>query len=268
MMNRITQKIDGLRATGGKSLTVVIMIADPDIETTFELVKIASDVGVDAIELGIPIADPFLDSDVMRKSMVRALAHTQDYKVYIATLGKLREKYPDMPFEVMIYHATAMTIGLDNFCKSVVDTGMDAVLVADGVFKGREYLTGLDRKLLDKGVIPIRFVPHPFDPGQIDDLRNNAHGFIVVQTKADSKGERTVVLDENKVVLDGIRNGGVKIPLVMAYGIKTPADIQKCISMGADGVLIGTVLLEAAHRLSMTEFHSLLIKLRRATAGV
>lgn len=267
-MNRIIQKSNRLKASGDKSLTVAIMIADPNIEATFELVKIAIGVGVDTIELGIPITEPYLDSDVMRKSMARALDHTDDYQVYLATLGQLRLKFPDAPFEVMIYHDTIMTIGPDYFYKSLVDADMDAVLVADSVLKGREYLADLDQKLLDQGVIPIRFVPHPLVPQQIETLKNNAHGFIVVQTKTDSEGQRNTVLDENKVVLDEIRDSGVKIPLVLAYGIKTPAQIQKCMSLGADGVLIGTVVLEAAAGLSLIEFDKLLRKLRQATVPV
>ena len=75
-------------------------------------------------------------------------------------------------------------------------------------------------------------------------------------------------LDENKAILDEIRNAGIKIPLILAYGIKTPAQIQKCMSLGADGVLIGTVVLEAAASLSLIEFKEFLTKLRKAAVPV
>lgn len=268
MANRIIKKLDELKRNGGKSLTVVLMIGDPNLDTTFELIRIAVDAGVDIIEIGMPIADPFLDSNVMRESMSRALAHTGDYEGYIGTLDKLRKSFPDTPFEVMIYHDTIMAIGLDNFYKALVDSDMDAVLVADGAFKGADYRGNIDKKLLNKGVIPIRFVPHPFNSKQVEDLEENAHGFIVVQTQADDKGQRNVLLDGNKLVLDEIRNAGIKLPLVFAYGIKTPADIQRCISMGSDGVLIGTAVLEAAHNLTRAGFQDFLAKLRKATAPV
>jgi len=267
MANRISERMEHLRTTGGKSLSVVIMIGDPDIRTTFELVRIAVDIGVDVIELGIPIDKPFLDSDVMRKSMSRALEFSRDHQLYLKTLGKLREGFQDMPFEVMIYHDIVMDIGMDNFCKSLVDTGMDAVLVADGLLKGNEFICTLDEKLLNRGVVPIRFVSHPFNPQQIDDLQKNAHGFIVVQTKADHQGQREALLDENRQVLDEIRGAAIRLPLVLAYGIKTPMDVRKCISLGADGVLIGTAVLEAAHRLTRTGFEDLLINLRKATVS-
>jgi len=268
MANKISQRMAHLKATGGKSFSSVIMIGDPEIETTYELVKIAEDAGVDVIETGIPIAKPFLDSTIMRDSMVRALAYSKDYEFYLEAIGKLRQSFPDVIFEIMVYHETVMDIGLDKFCKVLADTDMDCVLVADAVFKGEEFLHTLDNTLLVKGVYPIRFVPHPYNLGQLEDLRKNAKGFIVVQTKTDPLGHRDTVQEENKQTLAQIRQAGINLPLVFAYGIKTPADIRKCIELGADGVLVGTVLLDAAHRLSRSEYKNLLISLRRATVPI
>jgi tryptophan synthase alpha chain len=264
LANRISQKTAYLKTTGGKSFSSVIMIGDPDIETTFELVKIAADVGVDVIETGIPIAKPFLDSTSMRDSMVRALRYTKDYEFYLDAIGKLRQNFPDVIFEIMIYHETIMDIGLDKFCQVLAAADMDCVLVADAVFKGEDFLNTLDKKLLDKGVYPIRFVPHPFNPGQLEDLKKNAKGFIVVQTKTDPQGRRDTVQEENKHTLLQIRQAGIDLPLVFAYGIKTPTDVRRCIDLGADGVLVGTILLDAAHQLSKTEYKKLLISLRHA----
>jgi tryptophan synthase alpha chain len=268
MANRISQRMAYLKATGGKSFSSVIMIGDPDIETTFELVKIAADCGVDVIETGIPIAQPFLDSTAMCDSMARAMAYSKDYRIYLETIEKLRQSFPDVIFEIMIYHETVMEIGLDKFCRVLANADMDCVLVADAVFKGEEFLHTLDNKLLHKGVYPIRFVPNPYNPGQFEDLKKNAKGFIVVQTMTDPQGHRDTVQEENKQTLAQIRQAGINLPLVFAYGIKTPVDVRNCIGLGADGVLIGTVLLDAAHRLSREEYKNLLISLRRAAVSI
>jgi tryptophan synthase alpha subunit len=89
-----------------------------------------------------------------------------------------------------------------------------------------------------------------------------------VQTKTDSLGHRDTVQEENKQSLAQIREAGIDLPLVFAYGIKTPADVRKCIGLGADGVLIGTVLLDAAHRLSRAEYKNLLISLRGCNSNI
>ncbi len=266
MENRITSRMESLKARGGKSLSVVVNIGDPDLKATFELIGLAERAGIDVIEVGIPMSAPFLDSQVMRESMLRSLAFSRDYALYLDALHQIREKFPAMAFEVMIYHETVMEIGLDRFCQALVSAQMDSVLVSDGVFKGEAFLRTLDAKLLPHDIFPIRFVPHPFNPDQLADLKQNGRGFIVVQTKTAVDGKRDTVLDENRQTLNEIRAAGVRTPLVFAYGIKTPAEARKCIALGADGVLIGTAFLEAAHRLSRSELAALLRDLRAAVA--
>ena len=264
MGNRIDTRMQQLAATGRKSLSIVNMIGDPDLATTFELMEIALEAGVDIFEVGIPMSDPALDSSVMRDSMRRALAFSSNYDFYLETLSELREKFPEAICEVMIYHETVEKIGLDKFSTSLAEAGMDCFLVADGVFKGADYLKKLDGIFLSKDIYPIRFVPHPFSSQQFEDLKTNARGFIIIQTKTDAQGRRDSVLDENKRSLEEIRGAGVQLPLIFAYGIKTPTDVRKCISLGANGVLIGTVLLDAAHRLPRSEYKELLVNLRAA----
>lgn len=267
MTNRIAARMGQLRSAGGKSLSVVIMLGDPDFGATLELVRIAADQGVDVVELGIPIETPFLDSSVMRESMQRALAFCRDPQPYLQTIGQLRSTFPALPLEVMIYHDTLMGIGLRRFCQAMEDAGVDAVLVADGVDQSDEFRRALDEELFARGIYPIRFVPHPFRPQQIDDLRRNGRGFIVVQTRTDEQGRRDTVLDANGQTLAELRQAGVDQPLVLAYGIRTPADVRKCIALGADGVLIGTVVLDAAYRLPRAEFAALLASLREAAVA-
>jgi len=263
--NRITSRMQQIKIQGGKSLSVVIMIGDPDVETTFELMNIAVDNGVDVFEIGIPIGTPFLDSDVMRDSMQRAIEHSSDYDTYLDILVKLRESFPNVAFEVMIYHETVMNIGFDKFCDSLIKAQMDSVLVADGVFIGQDFLEQLDRKLLPNNIFPIRFVPESYKKSQLEDLKQNANGFIIVQTKTDENGRRDKVLDDNKQTLDELRYYGIDLPLIFAYGIKNQEDIHKCISLGSDGVLIGTKLLDTAFNRPRNEYKYLLNQFREAT---
>lgn len=266
MPNRILAKMEALGSIGGKSLSVVLMLGDPDFETSFERVGLAAEQGVDVVEVGIPTRNPFLDSPTMRESMSRALACSSDPLRYLNALREVRGRYPDLPLEVMIYSDTLHAIGLERYCEALGDAEMDATLVADIADQGPDYRRRLDEGLLSRDVLPIRFVPHPFRPEQVDDLRENGRGFIVVQTMTDAQGQRKAVLSENKQTLDTLRRAGIQVPLVLAYGIRTPQDVRRCMELGADGVLIGTVVLEAAHRLPKEGLAALLADLRQATA--
>jgi tryptophan synthase alpha chain len=268
MTNRIAGRMAELQANGGKSLSVVLMLGDPDFAATRELVGIAVNEGLDIVELGIPIAQPYLDSAGMQASMQRALAGCAELPRYLDAIAQIRSDFPALPLEVMVYHATVLELGLAQFCAGLADAGADAVLVADVAGQSAQFRAALDAELAPRDIYAIRFVPHPFNPGQIPDLREHAQGFVVVQTQADAAGRRPRVLEGNRETLAELRRAGVRRPLVLAYGIRTPGDVEQCLALGADGVLIGTVVLDAAHDLARGEFGRLLAGLRAAARGV
>jgi len=266
MTNRIITKMNEIQSNGHKSFSVVLMIGDPNPEATSQQVQIAVECGVDIVELGIPYINPYLDSIVMKNSMNRSLNWSDNPEDYLDYLKAIRENFPQTPFEVMVYYDTVMHIGLKHFAERLMEAQMDAVLVADYVDRDATFLNELDKSLDGSGVLPIRFVPHPFNPLQVQDLKDNGRGFIIAQTMTDDSGKRKHVLEKNKKKIDFLRESGIETPIVSAYGIKTPDDIRKCMALGADGVLLGTVILDAAHRLPSQDFRELLSSLRSAAA--
>ncbi len=268
MANRIAARMAQLRRAGAKSLSVVLMLGAPDFQSSLELCGIAAEQGVDIVELGIPTADPFLDSGTMRASMQRALAGCGNPQRYFEAIGEVRAKHPELPLEVMVYSDTVAAMGLKPFCRGLAEAGADAVLVADIARQSDAYRAALDKALRPHAIYPLRFVPDPLRPEQVDDLRRHAQGLVVVQTRADPQGQRPEVSEANKGTLDALRAAGIGLPLVLAYGIRSPQDIRRCIALGADGVLIGTVVLDAAHSQPRARFAAMLGELRRAAAGL
>jgi tryptophan synthase alpha chain len=263
MPNRIIHKIQELESRGGNSLSVVLMLGDPDFDTTLKQVQIATEEGVDLVELGIPITDPFLDSPTMRESMQRALAYCDDLARYLEILGEVRRYHPALPIEVMIYRSTLERIGLNSYARALQQAQMDATLVADAARQPQWFRRQLDEALLPCDIVPIRFVPEPYSTDLLEDIRQNARGFVVAQTVPYPDGRREALLDANAQKLSNLRSSGIDLPLILAYGISTPDDVRKAIAIGADGILIGTAVLEAAYR-SHDELRALLTAYRRA----
>jgi len=265
MQNRIEEKMNEIRGQKKKSFSIVLMIGDPTPEITIRDIEIALENGVDILELGIPYANPYLDSKIMKESMERALTWSNDPKDYMDFIKQIRDKFPSVPFEIMVYHETVMKIGIDQFANGLKKAEMDAVLVADYVDRDSEFLEKFDQSLKDSEVIPIRFVPHPYEQTQIDDLKKNGRGFVIAQTIADAEGNRKSISPKNEEKIKTLRESGVMTPIVSAYGIRTPEDIGKCIELGADGVLLGTVVLDAAFNKSQEDFSKFLKSLSDAT---
>lgn len=264
--NRVETRMAQLQAEGKHGLALVIMLGDPTFEKTFQLVDAAVEAGADVIELGIPSSDPFLDSPSMQSSMQRAGQHFKDsYAPYLAAIREIRQRHPDQPIEIMFYQDVIEGMGgMENFARQIADAGADAALMAEISNKPPEFRRQLGQVLSAEGIIPIRFVPDPFQPHQAAGFVEGARGFVVVQTCTDAVGRRDTVWAENRKTLDAVRALDVQVPLMVAYGIKTDEHVRACIQAGADGVLIGSVLLDAAIQLSIEEYTAMLRGFRQA----
>ena len=72
-MNRIDEKFSVLRRRGETALIPFVTAGDPDIETTFEVLRVLERNGADLIELGVPFSDPMADGPTIQRASERAL---------------------------------------------------------------------------------------------------------------------------------------------------------------------------------------------------
>ena len=60
-MTKIKEVFDTIKAEDRKALINYIVVGDPDLKTTLEVMKVMVNEGVDIIELGIPFSDPMAE---------------------------------------------------------------------------------------------------------------------------------------------------------------------------------------------------------------
>lgn len=269
--NRVIDLMGNLRAEQKRSLSIVVVIGDPTFETSISHIDDAVEAGVDMVELCIPspTPNPYLESAALLASMKRSAVHYRgSFAPYFDTISQIRNKYPDLPIEAVCYQDVMNLMGVDNFSEALNQYGVDSALFsADMSTKPIETRRELSAIFSQNGILPIQFVPHPFKPARITELIEIAQGFIVVQTKAGSDGQRERVLPENRLILDTIRSGGIDMPLITSYGIRTPEHIRACIDLGADGVMIGSAVVDAGFRYSRDEYRALLKSYRQAASS-
>ena len=72
-MTKIKEVFDTIKAEDRKALINYIVVGDPDLKTTLEVMKVMVNEGVDIIELGIPFSDPMAEGVSIQKGHERAL---------------------------------------------------------------------------------------------------------------------------------------------------------------------------------------------------
>lgn len=124
-MNRIEKVFQN-----DKVLIPFITGGDPDINTTYELIKVMADNGADMIELGIPFSDPVAEGVAVQEADLRALAAKTTTDSIFGMIEKLREE-SEIPIVLLTYMNPIYVYGTARFMKRCAEIGVDGVMVPD-----------------------------------------------------------------------------------------------------------------------------------------
>ena len=121
----------------GKAFVAFITCGDPDLENTIEVVRAAAENGADLIELGIPFSDPTAEGPVIQGANLRALAGGVTTDKIFETVREIR-KTVKTPMVFMTYANVVYSYGIERFCKTAAEIGMDGMILPDVPFEEKE----------------------------------------------------------------------------------------------------------------------------------
>ena len=94
-MTKIKEVFETIKAEDRKALINYIVVGDPDLKTTLEVMKVMVNEGVDIIELGIPFSDPMADGPSVQASSLRALNNGMTLKKTLGLKNVVHISEPD-----------------------------------------------------------------------------------------------------------------------------------------------------------------------------
>ena len=103
MTTRIADRFAALAKEGRAGLVTFVTAGDPDIETSFEIVKGLPQAGADVIELGMPFTDPMADGPAIQAAGLRALAAGMTLRKTLDLVRRFRETDSATPIVLMGY---------------------------------------------------------------------------------------------------------------------------------------------------------------------
>jgi tryptophan synthase alpha chain len=71
--NRLPARFAALQAEGRAAFIAYVMAGDPDLETSFEILRGLPGAGADIIELGFPFSDPMAEGPPIQRAALRSL---------------------------------------------------------------------------------------------------------------------------------------------------------------------------------------------------
>lgn len=253
-MNRMERILEGKRAAGRKILVGYFPLGDPAMGGQIARVGEFIADGVDVLELGIPYEDPVLDGEVVSASMERALEVTTPAAA-MDSIAELRAAYPDACLQIMTYYETIETMGVEAFCKRAEAAGADGVLAPN---VPEEKRTNLAAALDRTGLLQPLFVPIDLADDAVANYAKAGRGYLFLQAQEGKTGSRDNVSPRVADNVRRLREAGAKASLCAGFGISRPRQILDLMNMGADGVIVGSSIIDAVLEGHSREYISLL----------
>lgn len=243
-MSRLENRIQECLQKGEKLLCCVLPLGDPNRQTSKRLVGLFLESGVDIVELMIPSRDPYLDSSQIHDACQRALSDETGFEAYLDLIGEIRRAYPEEPFEVMTYSDVVQDLGVNRFVRGLEDAEIEAHLLADSIVADSSLLEEMDPLLAIASIVRIRFMPHPFREDLLPDIAENGRGFMILQSVTDEKGDRPTVDPRNRECIERLRVSGTQAAILLGYGIRDPVRMREAVELNADGVIVGSAIMD------------------------
>ena len=235
-MNTYSQVFSELNRT---ALIPFFVVGDPDLDTSFELVKTAIDAGADVLELGIPFSDPIADGPTIQKADIRSLSNGMTVAKGLEFIRKVKE-YKDIPIGLLMYYNLVYQYGTEKFFADFHEAGVNSVLVADLSIDDAEEITGPAKAA---GLDTVFMVTPITNEKRMQVIASETTGFIYTVSVLGVTGSR----DELSSAIEGLigkLKGLTDVPICVGFGISTSEHAVAVAKAGADGVIIGSKIVK------------------------
>jgi len=239
-MSRIKEKFSELVAKKEKALISYIMVGFPNESATLSAVKGMVKGGVDIIELGFPFSDPLADGPVIQNASTVSLEKGTKITKFFQLVKKIRN-LTDTPLVLMTYTNILYNKGYFKFISEAKKAGIDGFILPDmSIEESKEYLKAA------KGNTDTIFLISPNTAKKrVKEITKVTSGFLYLVAVYGTTGVKTGIKNYTlKAIKDVKKQTQGKIPIGVGFGVSTPEDVKKYISVGADAVIVGSAFLK------------------------
>jgi tryptophan synthase alpha chain len=240
MTTRIDARFEALRAEGRAALVTFVMAGDPDIETSFAIVKSLPAAGADVIELGMPFTDPMADGPSIQAAGLRALKAGMTLNKTLDLVRRFRAEDETTPLVLMGYYNPIYVHGPEKFLAEAKAAGVDGLIVVDLPAEEDAELCIPARAA---GLNFIRLATPTTDDARLPKVLENTSGFVYYVSLTGITG---AALSDYSGVSEAVARikRSTPLPIAVGFGVKT-AENAAAIARTADGVVVGTALVDA-----------------------
>jgi len=244
-----------LRADGRRALIPYLTAGYPTRESSIAALRAADEVA-DILEVGVPFSDPLADGPTIQRSTFQAL---QQGMTLAATLELIAGARLRRPVVVFSYLNPILRYGLKRFLREAAELQVAGLILtdlpagADPAVESSVHASELDL---------IRLIAPTTQPARLQAALSGAQGFVYLVARLGVTGATTSLSDSLAESVAAVRRV-TTLPVAVGFGISTPEQ-ARTVSRLADGVVVGSALVDVLGRDGVREAGRFLATLRRA----
>jgi tryptophan synthase alpha chain len=238
----------------GPAFVPYLAAGDPDYESSLRYVEALERGGADVIELGLPFSEPIAEGPTIQGAVARALDAGMTPDRFFEFVEDLDV---DVPLVCMTYYNLLYQYG-GSEARRASDAGGDSASKGPRPFVERAAEVGLSgfvvpdlpaeeaddlRAACDEFGLDLVFVVAPTTRGdRLDRIMSQVSGYVYVQARLGVTGARDDISGQTDESLS--RLDGYDVPKAVGFGIKTGDHAERIVAGGADGIIVGSALVD------------------------
>jgi len=226
----------------GPAFVPYLAAGDPNYEASLSYVEALERGGADVIELGLPFSEPIAEGPTIQSAIVRALEGGMTPTRFFEFVEDLDV---DVPLVCMTYYNLIYQFGEGEergpgaFVRRAAEVGIEGFVVPDLPAEEAAPL----REACDAHDCELVFIVAPTTKGErLERIMSQVSGYVYVQARLGTTGARTDLSDQTDESLARIAEWDV--PKAVGFGISSGDHAQRVIEAGADGVIVGSALVD------------------------
>ena len=234
MNNKINQLFE--QRKDQKLLSLYFCAGCPTLEATGEVIKTMQRRGIAMIEVGIPFSDPLADGPVIQSAATQALKNGMNLRTLFAQLKAIKDEV-EIPLVLMGYLNPILHYGIEEFCKSCVESGVSGMIIPDLPFK--DYLD-IVKPVADKYDLRVIMLITPeTSEERIRFIDDHTDGFIYMVSSAAITGAQKSFDEAKQEYFRRINSMNLRNPRMIGFGISNKQTLEAA-QQNAAGAIIGS----------------------------
>ena len=235
MANKIN-KLFAEQPKDKKFLSLYFCAGCPTLEGTGDVILTMQRRGIDFIEVGIPFSDPLADGPVIQSAATQALKNGMTLTKLFAQLKAIKTQV-HIPLILMGYLNPILHYGIEEFCKSCVESGVSGMIIPDLPFDDYQHIVKPIADRYDLRVIML-ITPETSDD-RIRFIDRNTDGFIYMVSSAAITGAQQSFDEAKQAYFRRINAMHLRNPRMIGFGISNRQTLQSA-QQNAAGAIIGS----------------------------